>query len=190
MKLNLILPMAALTLITAIARGEAVPDKNRNALFASPVTMIVNTGFLDFPVISIAYERSLSETGYSLFIPMHGGYLENQDEKDVAIGAGIGLRKYFGTAFTGSYITGQSDFIKSYTRRMEYNYNNSTDLSVERDDFLSITQLSFGYKWGWREFTLDLSGGGAFYAQDAEKATNFIAAANVGFPFSAQTFGF
>jgi hypothetical protein len=190
MKLNVIFPAAALALISALAHGETAPDMNRNAIFASPVTMIVNSSILEFPIISIAYERSLSETGYSVFIPMHAGYLEDQYEKDVAIGAGLGVRKYFGHAFTGSYVTGQSDYIKSYTRRIEYDYSLSIDRSVTNNDYQSTTQLSFGYKWGWRQFTLDLNGGGAFYAKDTEKYTNFIASANVGFPFRSETFGF
>ncbi|HKP97686.1 MAG TPA: hypothetical protein VJ385_18235 [Fibrobacteria bacterium] len=199
MKLKLISPLAALTVCSAMAFGEAVPDNNRNAIFASPLTMFASSGMLDFPIISVAYERSLSESGYSLLIPLHAGYLEDEFEKDVGIGAGLGIRKYFGNPFKGSYITGQTDYIKSYARNHDggyYSYDiNGNSIyhpdgnSVKRD-FLSITQLSFGYKWGWRQFTLDLSGGGAFYAQDAEKYTNFIGSANVGFPFSAQTFGF
>ena len=188
-----------LPLLSAFAYGGETPDLNRNAIFASPVTMIVNSGMLDYPVISIAYERCLTDAGVSAFIPLHAGYTENENEKDIAFGSGLGVRKYFGRAFSGTYLTVQSDYIKSYVRRNEYTYNNGFDSNgnplpgtyapkVTRD-YLSISQLSFGYKWAWRQFTLDLSGGGAFYAQDKDKYTNFIASANVGFPFGAGTFG-
>lgn len=199
MQLKSIFPFASLLLVLALAQGGETPDINRNAIFASPVTMIVNSGMLDYPVISIAYERSLTDAGVSVFIPLHAGYTENVDEKDIAFGSGLGLRKYFGRAFSGTYLTVQSDYLKSYVRRNDYVYNNGFDLNgnpiaptytprITRD-YLSISQLSFGYKWAWRQFTLDLSGGGAFYAQDKDKYTNFIASANMGFPFGAGTFG-
>jgi hypothetical protein len=56
--------------------------------------------------------------------------------------------------------------------------------------FLSMTQLSYGYKWMWKQVVLDLSLGGAFYANQKEKYTGFIGAANIGIPFSKDSFGF
>jgi hypothetical protein len=194
MKLKMLSTLALASIMSLPARGEVAPDKNRNALFVSPLTMMIYSGMMNNAVISIAYEHSLSETGYSLLVPVHAGYREQAGERFAAAGFGLGLRKYFGEAFKGSYLTAQSDYTYSYERGEEYMWN-STDYTsynkpFEKRDFLSITQLAFGYKWGWKEFTLDLNTGGAFYAQDKEKRTNFIASANFGFPFNAETFGF
>ena len=194
MKPNMLSFLAIATLLTA-AHAQPAPDSNRNAIMACPMAMIVNSGMLGYPIISLAYERSLSEQGLSLFIPIHAGYLEDEYEKDFALGAGAGLRKYFGHAFSGSYITGQTDYIVSDVEKKQSYYSYSTpavepyEYTSKTRDYLSITQISFGYKWSWAQFTLDLNGGGAFYAQDKEKYTNFIANANVGFPFGAKTFG-
>lgn len=205
MKLKTYLPLAtlafmALTTLHSQEIDSRTAPVHRNAIYASPITMIVSSATLEFPVISIAYERSLSEKGLSLVIPFHAGWLEDQSEKNVAIGSGLGFRKYFGHAFAGTYLTAQSDFTHHYFRGTRYIYpvydsngnpiTNGGDTSGSDTDYLSISQLSFGYKWLWNSFTLDLSGGGAFYAQDKEKYTNFIASANVGFPFNADSFGF
>ncbi|MDQ3001723.1 MAG: hypothetical protein M3Y08_10740 [Fibrobacterota bacterium] len=205
MKYKTYLPLAtfaflALTTIHSQEIDSPTATVHRNAIYASPITMIVSSATLDFPVISIAYERSLTKKGLSLVIPFHAGWLENQREKKVAIGSGLGFRKYFGHAFAGTYLTAQSDYTHHYFRGERYVnsvFSPEGNLISEggptygpHTDYLSISQLSFGYKWLWNSFTLDLSGGGAFYARDKEKYTNFIASANVGFPFNADSFGF
>ena len=195
MKLMMYLPAAslafmALTDIGAQEAPTAAVKPLRNAIYASPMSMIINSAFLEFPVISIAYERSLNENGLSLMMPFHVGWLENEREKDVTIGAGLGIRKYFGHAFAGSYLTAQTDYLHHYTRGIDYSWSINADVPFQKTDYLSVSQLAFGYKWLWQSFTLDLSGGGAFYAQDKEKYTSFIASANVGFPFSSESFGF
>jgi hypothetical protein len=203
MKLKTYLPLATLAILaltTVHAQESAARPVLRNAIYASPMTMIVSSSTLEFPVISIAYERSLTDKGLSLMIPLHAGWLEDQSEKNVAIGSGLGFRKYFGHSFAGTYLTVQSDYTYHYFRGERYEtpvYSPSGTLISgggmtygPHTDYLSISQLSFGYKWLWNSFTLDLSGGGAFYAQDKEKYTNFIASANVGFPFNADSFGF
>lgn len=205
MKLKSYLPLAtlaflALTTVHAQETATRPAPVLRNAIYALPMTMIVSSSTLEFPVISIAYERSLTEKGLSLVIPLHAGWLEDRSEKNVAIGSGIGFRKYFGHAFAGTYLTLQSDYTHHYFRGERYEspvYDTDGSLisaggmtNGPRTDYLSISQLAFGYKWLWNSFTLDLSGGGAFYAQDKEKYTNFIASANVGFPFNAESFGF
>jgi hypothetical protein len=173
---------------------------NTSAIFASPLTMGITSGMIDFPVISGAYEHRITESGYSLFIPFQGGYNQHNENTQYAAGMGLGLRKYIGRGFAGSYLTGQTDLLAYKVNKWVYTdtqydqfgnvvqYGASGDVPTQ--GYLSITQLSYGYKWSWRQFTLDLSVGGAFYAQRDEKFTNVIAGANVGFPFNKQTFGF
>jgi hypothetical protein len=109
---------------------------------------------------------------------------------------GLGLRKYFGTSFSGSYLTGQSDLL----RYQDYEYapgtvdqNGNWVFPDPRErafeEILSVSQLAYGYKWDWRQFTLDLSIGGAFYAKEDEKYTSLIGGVNIGFPFNGRMFG-
>lgn len=191
---------SALALAALLTAGTALAQEkvNTSAIFASPMSMGIISGMIEFPVISGAFEHRISEKGYSLFVPLHGGFNQNQRENtQYAAGAGLGLRKYIGDSFTGSYLTAQSDLLAYQVNRWDYggyydangmyHYN---DKATPYKGFLSITQLAYGYKWGWRQFTLDLSVGGAFYAQRDEKFTNVIGGVNVGFPFNKQTFGF
>jgi hypothetical protein len=160
--------------------------------------MIIYSGITDLTMISGAYEHRLTQSGYSLFVPLNAAYREDNDRIEYAIGAGLGIRKYFGTSFSGSYLTAQSDLMRYQT--YDYVYQNpymdengmwvyppSGDRVVEQ--FLSITQLAYGYKWDWRQFTLDLTIGGAFYAKSDEKYTSLIGGVNLGFPFNASMFG-
>lgn len=192
--------ISALALITAAAAvAETQPAVNTSAIFVSPMTMAITSGMTDMPVITGAFEHRLSESGYSLFIPLHGAFNQSQRENvQYAAGAGLGIRKYIGASFTGSYLTAQTDLLTTKTN--DIIYGNGTydamgmwipgkDSYVTKKDFLSISQLAYGYKWGWRQFTLDLSVGGAFYAMKDEKFTNVIGGVNVGFPFNKQTFG-
>jgi hypothetical protein len=167
--------------------------------------MGILSGNLGFPIISIAYEHSLTDKGLALFIPLHGGYLEDRSTKSYAGGLGLGFRKYIGETFSGSYLTAQSDYVRGedfqnggYWEYPQYDPNNpyaKPMVWVEGTDtreeiFLSMTQLSYGYKWMWKQVVLDLSLGGAFYANQKEKYTGFIGAANIGIPFSKDSFGF
>lgn len=188
----------ALSLLCAFAYAGAEETGHTNAVYASPVAMIIFSGISDNTVISGAYEHRLTRTGYSLFVPLHAAYRENETELRYALGMGLGLRKYFGTSFSGSYLTGQSDLMRYQTYEWEYPapyldqngmyvYPQSYNHRIER--VVSITQLAYGYKWDWRQFTLDLNIGGAFYAKEDEKYTNLIAGVNLGFPFNASMFG-
>lgn len=195
-----ILATAAIAALSAAGTVRADGGTNTSAIFASPMTMGITSGLIDFPVISGAYEHRISEKGYSVFIPLHGAFNQNQRENTrYAFGAGLGLRKYIGDSFTGSYLTAQSDLLSYKINKESYvpmtqdqsgNWTGGGYSYSPYKGYLSISQLSYGYKWGWRQFTLDLSVGGAFYAQRDEKYTNVIAGANVGFPFNKQTFGF
>ena len=188
----------AIALLSAFTFAGAEENVHTNAVYASPLSMIVYSSITDIAVISAAYEHRLSRSGYSLFVPLHAAYRENETELRYALGMGLGLRKYFGTSFSGSYLTGQTDLTRYQTSvyedapaYMDQNGNwiyTSSDRRVEQ--FLSITQVAYGYKWDWRQFTLDLSLGGAFYAKDDEKYTSLIGGVNIGFPFNAGMFGF
>ena len=200
MKLNLALSLASLLTLGTVGATQAQDLENTSAVFASPLTMGITTGLIDFPVISGAYEHRISENGWSLFMPIHGGYNQHNENIQYAGGMGLGLRKYIGTSFTGSYLTGQTDLLAYQVKQWEYvdpTFDNTgnvitygNDREMLKKGFLSVTQLAYGYKWGWRQFTLDLSIGGAFYAQPHDKFTNVIAGANLGFPFNKRTFGF
>ncbi len=189
----------SLSCLLACGAAQAQSLENTSAIFASPLTMGITSTLVNFPIISGAYEHRISENGWSLFIPIHGGYNQQNEDVQYAAGMGLGLRKYIGSSFTGSYLTGQTDLLaykldKDHYAEMvqdQYGYwTGGAYTRVPTKGYLSVTQLSYGYKWGWRQFTLDLSVGGAFYAQRQEKYTNVIAGANVGFPFNKQTFGF
>ena len=204
MKTTAFLALSALVAASGVrAQMDVHPDRpanrlgNTSAIFASPLAMGIMSGMADMPVVSAAYEHRLTESGYSLFIPLHGAY--NQQDKDVkyAAGLGLGLRKYFGADFAGSYLTAQSDLLGYKTDRTEYTpatqdangfWHGGDSKRVPYKDYLSVTQLAYGYKWGWRQFTLDLSVGGAFYAKRDEKFTNVIGGVNLGFPFGAKAF--
>jgi hypothetical protein len=171
---------------------------HNNAIYVSPVAMLIYSGISDITVISGAYEHRLTQTGYSLFVPVHAAYREDETEFRYALGMGLGLRKYFGTSFSGSYLTGQSDLMQYRTYKWDYPgaYTDANGMRVyppssyrPSENLISITQLAYGYKWDWSQFTLDLSLGGAFYAKEDEKYTNLIAGANLGFPFNAAMFG-
>ena len=200
MKLNTALTLSSLLTLGAVGAIQAQEVGNTSAIFASPLTMGITSGLIDFPVISGAYEHRISENGWSLFMPIHGGYNQHNDNIQYAGGLGLGLRKYIGTSFTGSYLTGQTDLLSYQVNQWEYTgptydangmiISYGDDKEVSKKGYLSVTQLAYGYKWGWRQFTLDLSIGGAFYAQRNEKFTNVIAGANLGFPFDKRTFGF
>jgi hypothetical protein len=188
----------AIALLSAFAYAGAEENNHTNAVYASPVAMIIYSGISDLTVLSGAYEHRLTQSGYSLFVPVNAAYKENETELRYAFGMGIGLRKYFGTSFSGSYLTGQTDLMRYQTYSYDYPgpymdgngmwvYPQSTKRAIEQ--FVSITQLAYGYKWDWRQFTLDLNIGGAFYAKEDEKYTNLIAGANFGFPFNAAMFG-
>lgn len=195
-----ILAVTAISAISAVGAVRAQEGVNTSAIFASPMSMGITSSLIDFPVISGAFEHRISQNGYSLFIPLHGGFNESKREKtQYAFGAGLGLRKYIGDSFTGSYLTAQSDLLSYQVNKESYepmiqdqfgNWVGGGYVYSPTNGYLSITQLAYGYKWGWRQFTLDLSVGGAFYAQRDEKFTNVIAGANVGFPFNKKTFGF
>lgn len=178
------------------ARAQENPLGPTNAVFASPLTMGIMSAEADMPVVSAAFEHRLTESGYSLFIPLHGAYNQHGDDVRYAGGLGLGLRKYFGADFAGSYLTAQSDLLGYKTTEMKYgsptydangNYV-SGDVRVPEKGYVSVSQLAYGYKWGWRQFTLDLSVGGAFYAKRDDKFTNVIGGVNVGFPFGAKAF--
>ncbi len=188
----------AIALLSAFAFAEAEDNGHTNAVYASPVSMIIYSSITDLTMISGAYEHRLSQSGYSLFIPVNAAYREDKDQTEYAFGLGLGLRKYFGTSFSGSYLTAQTDLMRYQT--YEYVYQNpyqdengmwvyppSGDQRVE--SYLSISQVAYGYKWDWRQFTLDLTIGGAFYAKDDEKYTSLIGGVNLGFPFNAAMFG-
>jgi len=170
-----------------------------NAIYVSPISMIAYSGITDATVISVAYEHRLTTTGYSLFVPLHAAYKENRDETRYALGAGLGLRKYFGTSFSGTYFTAQSDLVRYQTYDIEYlpyvlgpdgMYTGGQSIGHPIESFVSVSQVALGYKWDWSQFTLDLNFGAAFYAKKDEKNTNVIGAVNLGFPFSAKNFGF
>ncbi len=195
-----ILPLALLNLLAGIsAQAEEPSQPNTSALYASPITMAITSGELGLPVISIGYEHSLTDHGLAIFIPIHAGYTEDNSSRTFAFGAGLGLRKYIGASFSGSYLTAQSDYLQGEDRSSGsyYQYNPATNQEVlisgkdrVQNIFLSVTQLSYGYKWMWKQVALDLSLGGAFYANKDGKNTSFIGSANIGIPFSKQTFGF
>ena len=163
-----------------IAASEPVP---KNALYAQPILTAILGGFSDQAIVSVAYERSLTENGLALIIPLHFGFNGYEDENSLAMGMGIGGRKYIGRPFSGSYLTFQTDYVYEWD---EYSGPISTTVT---EDFVSITQLSFGYKWMWRPFILDMSLGGAFYATETAKHTNIIGNINFGFPFGKENFG-
>ncbi len=184
--------LAVVACFLSYSKAQEV-NKPHNVLYFQPVLTLITSSFSDSRVISIAYERQLGENGLSFFIPIHGAYFEEKQENFFALGSGLGLRKYIGYAFQGSYFTLQSDYIKYGGNRPRCseisNYYCDTFTYPYSNDFLSITQLSFGYKWMWKVISLDLSMGGAFYAQEDYKHTSVIGAANVGFPFGKKTMG-
>ncbi len=174
---------ALIGLAASASRAEPEPE-NRNAIFIAPLTMIIAGSSLEFPVVSMSYERMLGR-GYSLYLPFHGGYYDSEDEKATwAVGFGGGLRKYIGRPFSGSYFTFQYDQFLTNQESNDWNTNGSVDES------LAFFQLSYGYKFQWSQFALDLGIGGAFYITETEKFTRPITAVNIGFPFSSKTFGF
>jgi hypothetical protein len=184
--------------LLAVCVPRAEETGHNQAVYASPIAMMYLSGMTDVAVISGAYEHRLTATGYSLFIPLHGAYREDRSETRYAFGAGLGLRKYFGSSFSGSYLTAQSDLLRFRDYEYEYipsvqnpdgTWTGGESRNRPRTDFVSISQLSYGHKWDWRQFTLDLTIGGAFYAREDEKFTNVIGV-NVGFPFNAGMFGF
>jgi hypothetical protein len=193
----------SLTILTA--QTHELRDKQNSALYATPVTMGITSSQMGFPIISIAFEHSLTDRGLALFIPLHAGYLEDRNAKQYAAGLGLGFRKYIGESFSGSYLTAQSDYVRGedirdggYWEYPQYDPNNPyyrpgvwvSGARIRNGISLSISQLSYGYKWMWKQVVLDLSLGGAFYANQDEKFTGFIGAANIGIPFSKSTFGF
>lgn len=159
--------------------------------YIEPVMMGIVAGNIDIGTLAFGYERKLGAGPLSLLVNLHGGYFESdydyEAEKEYAFGLGLGLRRYFTTAFSGSYITGQSDYIQGYQRQPEYNWNPVTNVgateNVVSHPMLSVTQVSIGYKWQWKYLALDLSIGGAFYLNDDEAYTMLIAGVNVGAPF-------
>ncbi len=193
----------SLTVVAALAHD--LGNNQKSAVYATPATMVITSTQLGFPIISLAYEHSLTNRGLALFIPMHGGYLENSYTKQFAYGLGIGLRRYIGESFSGSYLTAQSDFIKGeddnngghweYLTPDPATGTNPREVWIDgtqprKEIYLSMSQVSYGYKWMWKQVALDLSLGGAFYANQDEKFTGFIGAANIGIPFGKETFGF
>jgi hypothetical protein len=191
--------LSALATLTTAGAAQSHEAVNTSALYASPLAMGITSGMIDFPVISGAYEHRISGNGYSLFVPLHGGFNQNQRENTrYAFGAGLGLRKYLGESFTGSYLTAQTDLLSYKVNKEGYTESKQDENGMwsggqyfvtPYKGYLSISQLAYGYKWGWRQFTLDLSIGGAFYAERDEKFTNVIGGVNVGFPFNKKTFG-
>lgn len=176
---------ALIGLAVSTSRAETEPE-NRNAVFIAPMTMLIAGTSLEFPVVSMSYERLLGR-GYSLYLPVHGGYYDSEGEEGIwAVGFGGGLRKYIGRPFSGSYFTLQYDQILSNQEADDWDWD--SDGSV--DESLAFVQLSYGYKFQWLQFALDLGIGGAFYITESEKYTRPITAVNVGFPFSSKTFGF
>lgn len=189
----------AVALMAAALPALAEESGHTNAIYVSPISMIAYSGITDATVISVAYEHRLTTSGYSLFVPLHAAYKENRDEFRYALGAGLGLRKYFGTSFSGTYFTAQSDLVRYQTYDSEYlpyvlgpngMYTGGQSIEHPIESFFSVTQVAFGYKWDWYQFTLDMNFGAAFYAKKDEKNTNVIGAINLGFPFSAKNFGF
>ena len=189
----------AFAFLAAAVPALAEESGHTNAIYVSPVSMIVYSDITDATVISVAYEHRLTASGYSLFVPLHAAYRENRDELRYAAGAGLGLRKYFGTSFSGSYFTAQSDLVRYRTYAWDYlpyvpgpdgAYSGGVSVEHPIESFFSVSQVAFGYKWDWYQFTLDMNFGAAFYAKKDEKNTNVIGAINLGFPFSAKNFGF
>ena len=192
------------SLTVFIAHAHELGNNRKSALYATPVTMGITSAHLGFPIISIAYEHSLTEKGLAIFIPLHGGYLEDRYAKQYAGGLGLGFRKYIGESFSGSYLTAQTDYVQGESINNGGHWDSPYDpisglyrkeqwvsgIETSKEIFLSISQLSYGYKWMWKQVALDLSLGGAFYANQDEKFTNFIGAANIGIPFGKNVFGF
>jgi hypothetical protein len=112
----------AIALLSAFAFAGAEENEHTNAVYISPVSMIIYSGITDLTMISGAYEHRLTQSGYSLFVPLNAAYREDNDRIEYAIGAGLGIRKYFGTSFSGSYLTAQSDLMRYQT--YDYVYQN------------------------------------------------------------------
>lgn len=163
----------------------------KQVLYIEPVMMGIVGSNTDIGTLVFGYERKLGAGPLSLLVNLHGGYSESNDDydnhKEFAYGLGLGLRRYFTTAFTGSYVTGQSDYIQGYQRQPEYSWDLITGISsnetVVSNPMLSVTQVSIGYKWQWKYLALDLSIGGAFYLNEDEAYTMLIGGVNVGAPF-------
>jgi hypothetical protein len=189
---------------------EPAPDHNQ-VLYLEPMAMILVSSYmtLNTQIFSMGYERRLGSGPASLLVNLHGGYSEEDNNydghprTDYAIGFGLGFRRYIGDAFSGSYLTVQSDYIRGEKWGTQYNYNPSpiydqlgnsiyqpypTEPFSEKQ-FLSMSQISYGYKFQWKYIVVDLSLGGAFYLTQDEAKTNLIGGANLGVPFNASAFG-
>ena len=121
---------------------SAADSYPKNVLYAQPIATSILSGFTDHAIVSVAYERSLTGKGLALLVPLHAGYYDDESESQFALGFGWGVRKYIGRPFSGSYLTLQSDYVYDWDEYTPWSYSSK----VVTEDFVSITQLSFGYK--------------------------------------------
>lgn len=184
------LQAVALAAFLFVGKAQAA-EPAKQVLYIEPVMMGIVAGNTDIGTLAFGYERQLGAGPLSLLVNLHGGYSESNDDyeanKEFAYGLGLGLRRYFSSAFSGSYLTGQSDYIQGYQRQPESLWDPMTQISsteiMVNHPMLSVTQVSIGYKWQWKYLAFDLSIGGAFYLNEDEAYTMLIAGVNVGAPF-------
>lgn len=189
--------MACLATWTASApQASAKPGdpqfEQRHVVYIEPLAMSTIGSFFETFILSLGYEHKIGAGPFAVLVNLHGGYEEREEyngvtDRDYAYGLGVGLRRYIGSTFEGSYITGQTDYVRGYSRDIYYDYYPATSsdsyTSSERYQYLSLTQAGIGYKWMWTYFTLDLSLGGAFFMSSDEKYTQLTVGFNLGAPF-------
>jgi hypothetical protein len=166
--------------------------EQRHVVYIEPLAMSTIGSFFETLVLSLGYEHKLGQGPFAVLLNLHGGYEERKEyddfvDRDYAYGLGVGLRRYIGSAFEGSYILGQTDYVYGGSRNSYYEYYPTTGSTPyttdEKHQYLSLTQVGIGYKWMWTYFALDLSLGGAFFMSTEEKYTRLTVGFNLGAPF-------
>ncbi len=173
--------------LLSIAQERPIP---KNVLYYQPIFTIINITHFENPMISAAYERQIGTRGISLFVPFHVGYLSNNTDRFLGLGSGIGIRKYTQDPFHGVYLNFQSDYVHSWARpEMVFVNGQYITEPGPKQDYLSETQLSVGYKWMWPTFTLDISGGGGLFATPDLKFTHIMGSVIFGLPINMESLG-